>query len=78
MVHNLILQDLLKEMAVMLPDNLKSEWYVWNDGMCGMVVCAKWWYMGNGICGMRGAEWQEWNPEGWEFLVYRIVHTPHP
>ena len=54
-----------------------EKWYVWNDGMCGMVVCVEWWYMGNCICGMGGAEWQEWNPEGWEGLVYRIVHTPH-
>jgi len=23
----------LKGMAVMLPDNLKLEWYVWNDGI---------------------------------------------
>ena len=33
---------------------------MWNDGM------------GNGICGMGGAEWQEWNPEGWECLVYSV------
>jgi len=24
----------------MLPDNLKSEWYVRNGGMCGMVFVA--------------------------------------
>ena len=30
---------------------------MWNGSMCGMVVCAEWWYMGNGICGMGGAEW---------------------
>ena len=45
--------------------------------MRGMVVYVEW-YVWNDICGMGWAEWQEWNPEGWECLVYRLVHTLHP
>ena len=53
--HSLTHHLLLKGMAVMLPDNLESEWYVRNDGMCGMVVYWEWhlWYGRSGMAGME-------------------------
>jgi len=67
-----------------LPDNMEEEWYVQN-GMCRM-VCAEW-YVQNGMCSIAFVEWHERNgkngiaemeAEGWECLVYRIVHAPQP
>jgi len=51
----------LKGMAVMLPDNLESGWYVRKNDMCRM-VCAEWYkcgmvYLWNGMSGMTGMEW---------------------
>ena len=41
-------------MVVKLPDNVELEWYVWNNGMCGMIVC-------DGMWGMVFVAWEERN-----------------
>ena len=39
----------------MLPDTLELEWYVWNDGMCGINVYVEWylWHERSGMAGME-------------------------
>ena len=44
----------VERMTVMLPDNLESEWYVRNGGMCGMVFVE--WNERNGRNGIAEME----------------------